>query len=167
MRRTSRGSSTSAKWVSSADRRDFRGRVSAEAIMRGSESGPPHRFREKPPCHLSYEFGALPVTTLPLRTIARTLIGMCDSGEMPEWSNGAVSKTVEGATPPRVRIPLSPPATPETLLFLLRTGQPRGTGTVFARFPLTAPGLRAGSEPVQPALPRLSPPGRCKVKFSW
>ena len=30
-------------------------------------------------------------------------------GEMPEWLNGTVSKTVEGATPPRVRIPLSPP----------------------------------------------------------
>ncbi len=33
-----------------------------------------------------------------------------ESGEMPEWSNGAVSKTVVGATPPRVRIPLSPPS---------------------------------------------------------
>ncbi len=30
-------------------------------------------------------------------------------GEVPEWSNGAVSKTVEQATVPRVRIPLSPP----------------------------------------------------------
>ena len=30
-------------------------------------------------------------------------------GEVPEWSNGAVSKTVVGATPPRVRIPVSPP----------------------------------------------------------
>ena len=30
-------------------------------------------------------------------------------GEVPEWSNGAVSKTVEGASPPRVRIPVSPP----------------------------------------------------------
>src|SRR5512134_3620408 len=59
MRRTSRGSSTSEKWSSSAARRDFRGRVSAKAIMGGSESGPPHRFREYRPCHLSYEFGAL------------------------------------------------------------------------------------------------------------
>ena len=32
-----------------------------------------------------------------------------DSGEMPERSNGAVSKTVVGVTPPRVRIPVSPP----------------------------------------------------------
>ena len=31
------------------------------------------------------------------------------SGEVPEWLNGAVSKTVVGASPPRVRIPLSPP----------------------------------------------------------
>ncbi len=30
-------------------------------------------------------------------------------GEVPEWSNGAVSKTVVGVTPPRVRIPVSPP----------------------------------------------------------
>ena len=30
-------------------------------------------------------------------------------GEVPEWSNGAVSKTVVGATLPRVRIPVSPP----------------------------------------------------------
>ena len=28
--------------------------------MGGSDSGPPHRFREIRPCHLSYEFGALP-----------------------------------------------------------------------------------------------------------
>ena len=28
---------------------------------------------------------------------------------MPEWSNGAVSKTVELSRVPRVRIPLSPP----------------------------------------------------------
>ena len=31
------------------------------------------------------------------------------TGEMPEWSNGAVSKTVVLVTVPRVRIPLSPP----------------------------------------------------------
>lgn len=30
-------------------------------------------------------------------------------GEMPERLNGPVSKTVAGVTPPRVRIPLSPP----------------------------------------------------------
>ena len=30
-------------------------------------------------------------------------------GEVPEWLNGAVSKTVVGASPPRVRVPLSPP----------------------------------------------------------
>ena len=29
-------------------------------------------------------------------------------GEVPEWSNGTVSKTVEGASLPRVRIPVSP-----------------------------------------------------------
>ena len=35
-------------------------------------------------------------------------------GEVPEWLNGAVSKTVVGASPPRVRIPLSPPCFPES-----------------------------------------------------
>ena len=30
-------------------------------------------------------------------------------GEVPEWSNGAVSKTVEPLRVPRVRIPVSPP----------------------------------------------------------
>ena len=32
-------------------------------------------------------------------------------GEVPEWSNGAVSKTVVRASVPRVRIPVSPPLT--------------------------------------------------------
>ena len=31
------------------------------------------------------------------------------NGEVPEWLNGAVSKTVVRASVPRVRIPLSPP----------------------------------------------------------
>src|SRR6056297_1806533 len=30
-------------------------------------------------------------------------------GEVPEWSNGAVSKTVDPSRGPRVRIPVSPP----------------------------------------------------------
>ena len=29
--------------------------------MSGSDSGPPHRFRETRSCHLSYEFGALEI----------------------------------------------------------------------------------------------------------
>ena len=36
-------------------------------------------------------------------------LGHDPRGEVPEWSNGAVSKTVVGASPPRVRIPVSPP----------------------------------------------------------
>ena len=36
-------------------------------------------------------------------------------GEMPEWLNGAVSKTVVRAIVPRVRIPLSPPSPAEAL----------------------------------------------------
>ena len=37
-------------------------------------------------------------------------------GEMPEWSNGAVSKTVVPLRVPRVRIPLSPPLASTTHL---------------------------------------------------
>ena len=40
-------------------------------------------------------------------------------GEVPEWSNGAVSKTVVGASLPRVRIPVSPPLMTYKYLFLL------------------------------------------------
>ena len=47
----------------------------------------------------------------------RLLNGSC-SGEMPERSNGAVSKTVVGVTPPRVRIPVSPPLPSKMLIFL-------------------------------------------------
>ena len=36
-------------------------------------------------------------------------IAASPSGEVPEWSNGAVSKTVVLVTVPRVRIPISPP----------------------------------------------------------
>jgi hypothetical protein len=41
-------------------------------------------------------------------------------GEVPEWSNGAVSKTVVLATAPRVRIPPSPPTNFFIYLFLLK-----------------------------------------------
>jgi hypothetical protein len=34
-------------------------------------------------------------------------------GQMPEWSNGAVSKTVVLVIAPRVRIPVCPPFTIE------------------------------------------------------
>ena len=34
-----------------------------------------------------------------------------ERGEVPEWSNGAVSKTVDRASDPWVRIPPSPPST--------------------------------------------------------
>ena len=40
-------------------------------------------------------------------------------GEVPEWSNGAVSKTVVGASLPRVRIPVSPPLMNFKYMFLL------------------------------------------------
>ncbi len=42
-----------------------------------------------------------------------------ERGEVPEWSNGAVSKTVEPSRVPRVRIPVSPPPHLFSLLFLM------------------------------------------------
>ncbi len=43
-----------------------------------------------------------------LHFIEISLIFFLPVGEVPEWLNGAVSKTVEVARPPRVRIPPSP-----------------------------------------------------------
>ena len=40
-------------------------------------------------------------------------------GEMPEWSNGAVSKTVDLLGGPRVRIPFSPPEAVRLSIWLL------------------------------------------------
>ena len=45
-------------------------------------------------------------------------------GEVPEWSNGAVSKTVVLSRVPRVRIPPSPPIPHKTLI--LRSNIPSG-----------------------------------------
>ena len=49
------------------------------------------------------------------------------AGEVPEWSNGTVSKTVERASVPRVRIPPSPPKTERQLQKLTYRG-PRDAG---------------------------------------
>ncbi len=40
-------------------------------------------------------------------------------GEMTEWPNVPDSKSGVGATPPRVRIPLSPPFPPKIAIFYL------------------------------------------------
>ena len=44
-----------------------------------------------------------------MRRSIKVIANIC--GEVPEWSNGAVSKTVVRASVPRVRIPVSPPFT--------------------------------------------------------
>ena len=44
--------------------------------------------------------------------VRREKIEACLIGEVPEWSNGAVSKTVVPLRAPRVRIPVSPPPSP-------------------------------------------------------
>lgn len=48
---------------------------------------------------------------------ARYKCGAATTGGVPEWLIGTVSKTVVGATPPRVRIPAPPPHTPAECLF--------------------------------------------------
>ena len=64
----------------------------------------------KSACRISFNWLC---SALPGVTVCRTHI----CGEMPEWSNGAVSKTVVLSRVPRVRIPVSPP--PPNELFLL------------------------------------------------
>lgn len=51
-----------------------------------------------------------------------------DRGEVAEWSNAAVSKTVVGLRRPRVRIPVSPP------LALAKAFSRSGCGRIFALF---------------------------------
>ena len=54
----------------------------------------------------------------PLRQICleRVADGAMYKGEVPEWSNGAVSKTVDRASGPWVRIPPSPPFSENRIL---------------------------------------------------
>lgn len=73
------------------------------APMRRMHGGP--RDRD---CHV----GRLAENYLHRRHVRHTRLSQPPCGEVPEWSNGAVSKTVEGASPPRVRIPVSPPLLP-------------------------------------------------------
>ncbi len=67
----------------------------------------------------AHGYGVFPVRSLDFRKPLGQKA--CPRGEVPEWSNGAVSKTVERASVPRVRIPLSPPLScsePEMRLLL-------------------------------------------------
>ena len=56
-------------------------------------------------------------------------------GEVAEWFNAAVLKTVEGASPPRVRISASPPiiksALDEQAFFLCLMAENDANGTAF------------------------------------
>ena len=44
-----------------------------------------------------------------IKKAMQSQIAVDDYGEVAEWFNAAVLKTVEGASPPRVRISASPP----------------------------------------------------------
>ncbi len=70
-----------------------------------------------------------------------------DRGEVPEWSNGAVSKTVDRASGPWVRIPPSPPVT------VLDAGRP-------LRYDLRLPGSEATASPRSAPEPRIRPTAR-------
>lgn len=62
------------------------------------------------------------------------------NGEVAEWSNAAVLKTVERESVPRVRIPVSPPLAPA------KAFSPSGWGQIFPLFSRVMPeGLSTGS----------------------
>ena len=66
-------------------------------------------------------FGSCPVGGVVQRSPLDFIAGLGQNpaspcGEVPEWSNGAVSKTVVPLRVPRVRIPLSPPLRPAGLV---------------------------------------------------
>ena len=62
-------------------------------------------------------------------------------GELPEWSNGAVSKTVVPLGVPRVRIPHSPPVfSPDLSLTDPLSTKPPEQGTYHVYFPISAVG---------------------------
>ena len=76
--------------------------------------------------------------------------GLVFYGEMPEWSIGAVSKTVERASVPRVRIPVSPP-------FFHSGGYARSDIFLWATLPI----LPFQHEPMEPHMTK-SPPGNSR-----
>ena len=89
-----------------------------------------------------------------LRTrVAPYIYASSPCGEVPERSNGAVSKTVVGASPPRVRIPVSPPHRPSWGIFgSLEEG----------RFQDRQPSRRSAPRPDSPCSRQGSPPIRAR-----
>ena len=88
-------------------------------------------------------------------------------GEVPERSNGAVSKTVVGATLPWVRIPPSPPLLRNKFLFLLRN-----VGKEFYLSPSVSPNAtgngseQGGIEKPAALSPCLTHPRACGLRGS-
>src|SRR5690606_10194822 len=83
------------------------------------------------------------VAATPHSTRGRFCATLRDLGEVPEWPNGTVSKTVDGATRPRVQIPPSPPSSPWLFpgeLFLRFAEQPDQPQQRLARFLAGHPG---------------------------
>src|SRR6056297_1073247 len=81
-------------------------------------------------------------------------------GEVPEWSNGAVSKTVDPSRGPRVRIPVSPPRMPWFTALVL----PPAGGAVSPRYDLAALVLRAEEIRV-PAAPHRRSRHGCRASL--
>lgn len=79
------------------------------ALPKLHQCAAPMRHVHDEPRDSNCQIGKLAENHLHRRHVRHTRLSQTPCGEVPEWSNGAVSKTVEGASPPRVRIPVSPP----------------------------------------------------------
>ena len=77
----------------------------------GISKGCPSQAKAGLKATVAYCIRALPWQAKSLRNLVSTASCQRILGEVPEWLNGAVSKTVERASVPGVRIPLSPPIT--------------------------------------------------------
>ena len=113
---------------------------------------PPNTFQAHHPARAPkrqiHTLPQFPACTPPAWRLNATNRSRHSHGEVPEWSNGAVSKTVEPSRVPRVRIPVSPPHPPKTRA--LRKNPLRVTPPHRARF---------GPQP--------APPTGCLPQHSW
>ena len=86
---------------------ELRQRIMEVGYQEQSHRGVPTLLEASPKTFPSYGIKAL--SREPLVAVGRSASYMSPHGEVPEWSNGTVSKTVVRVTVPWVRIPPSPP----------------------------------------------------------